>query len=616
VLAPDDLWDDAITAPDARAQLLHRAHLLGGDIRVANPGGGNFSAKGELVDHLGRPTEVLWISAWGADGALLSDPELACLRVEDVRAARDDDALRTATMHGFLAGCATATGQPHPAIETLLHAYLRAPHVDHTHPEAVIALTAVDDGRALAKKVFGDEAIWVDYQQFGPDLARRLASEIEDSPDARFVLLANHGLLTWGGTSAECYRNTIEAARRAWAGLDAARSRPYGLGAGVPQLSAGEADGYLLDVLPTLRGALSEPGARMVLAVDPDPDAREFASSDRGPALSLIGPACPDSLVKMKRVPSVVEAGGRGSAAERRTGVLAAVAAYRDDYLGYWRRNAPESEPQPPTGADLPRVFVVPGVGVLSAGEDAYAARLAEAHYRQTRRVITVCDAVGGYSSLTEAECWQDEYWPLLRNKPQLRPPRGELAGHVVLVVLGAAGGSPPADAVVQRLAALLLGDDAHLVVASSGAEATDLARAVRDAGVDPSVAESRLAVCGPEDPVRAAVLAYGGVDLVVHLQATPAAAAEVATAAAAVFRDQGWRGDYVATGPDASGVLDAVRGAGVTPYGVALDPTAAWADRKAAALRSVIGLARAGLTPDCVLTPVGDFGEPREATA
>lgn len=623
MLAPADLWDDGADGAEPSRQLMHRAKLLGDDIRVLNPGGGNFSVKGEIVDHLGRPTEVMWISGWGCDGALLTDGDLACLRVEDVRAARDDDDLCDDSMFGYLAHCATTNGQPHPAIETLLHAYLPARHVDHTHPEAVIALTAVDDGRALADKTFGDEAIWIDYEQFGPAFARRLAAEIESRPQARFVLLANHGMLTWGDSSEECYHNTIEAATRAAQALDDARTRPLDLGGeAVPPLSDADAAGYLLDVLPTVRGRLSTGGTRMVLQVDADETARPFTCSRRGPELSLVGPACPDSLVKMKRLPAVVEVGVTGDADERRAGVTSAIAAYCDDYLAYWRRNAPEEEPQPPAGADLPRVFVIRGVGVVSAGEDAFAASLAEAHYRQTRRVVTVADAVGGYSSLTEAQAWADEYWPLLRNKPQLRPPRGDLAGHVVLVAVDEASGAVPADGIVQRLAHSLLVADAHVVLARSTDTTADLAQALRDSGVSDEVVSTRLAECAAADPVRGAVLAFGGLDFVVHLQASAEAAADLAVAASHVFRRQGWWGHYVATAESresGAAVLRAVRAAApqsVTPHVVTLDPGVAWAERKASALRSVIALARAGLSADAVLTPVAELDGAREATA
>ena len=616
VLTPANRWAAPPPGEESRCQLIHRAKLLAADIRVLNPGGGNFSVKERIIDPLHRTVDVMWISGWGCDGALLTEGDLACLRVEDVRLLRGDASLSNESMFSRLRSCAVSA-QPYPAIEALLHAYLRAPYVDHTHPEAVIALTAVDNGRDLASKTFGDEAIWVDYGQFSPAFADFLTTEIEAQSRARFLLLANHGLLTWADTSEGCYRNTIEAATRAAEALHAARSGRADLGGpAVRPLSDEEATRYLTDVLPTIRGQLSKNDMRMVLRVDPDLSARSFASSRRGPRLSMIGPACPDSLIKMKRVPAVVDDGPRGSAGERRLGAARAIAAYRDNYLAYWRRNAADAEPNPPAGADLPRVFVIPGVGVVSAGENAFACALAEAHYRQTRRVITVADSVGGYSSLSEAQAYKDEYWPLLRDKPQLQPPRGDLAGHIVLLVLDSADDSVPADALVRCLMRQLLTADAHVVIARShGAPVTDLAQWECDGGIASLVAEARLRSYSADQMVSAATLAFGGLDFVIHLQATADLGADLAAAAGEVFAQQGWRGHYIATrwpAERAAGLLMALRAKAhpaVVPHVAVVDPGRRQAERKAAAMRGVVAVARAGFSIDGLLQPA-DEGE------
>src|SRR6266536_1257572 len=195
-------------------QLVHRARLLSQDRALLNPGGGNHSVKATVVDHVGRATPVLWITCWGADSASLGPGDLSCLRMEDLLALRRIAGMSDEQMIDHLVQAQVRADQPRPAIETLTHAFIGAAHVDHTHPMAVIALTAVPDGRRLARDAFGDEAIWLDYRQFDADLARELAERIEAQPSARFVLMANHGLLTWAQTSSECYRNTREAAAR------------------------------------------------------------------------------------------------------------------------------------------------------------------------------------------------------------------------------------------------------------------------------------------------------------------------------------------------------------------------------------------------------------------
>jgi rhamnose utilization protein RhaD (predicted bifunctional aldolase and dehydrogenase) len=514
----------------------------------------------------------MWISGWGCDGAALTAEDLACLRLEEVRMVRENPGLCAAGMPQYLTQCGVGINRPYPAIETLIHAYLRAEHVDHTHPEAIIALTAVDSARSIAEKTFGDEAIWLDYVQFDPAVAQDLAAAIECRPPARFVLQANHGLLTWADTSERCYRNTLEAVQRAARALDEARTRTFDLGGeAVRALSAAQARRYLFDVLPTIRGRLSAAGVPMVLRVDPDETARSFSCSVKGPKLSLIGPACPDSLVKMRRIPALVEASSvPGGPDQRRAGVIKAIAAYADDYHAYFHRNTNEPDARPTGTGTLPRVLVVPGVGVVSAGEDAQSAALAEAHYRQTRRVITLADSVGGYSSLSEAQCWADEHWPLLRDKPQLRPPRGDLAGQVVLVVLDS--GMP--DPGLRDLVAGLLRADAHLVVTGTSAvPPAELEEGLAVRGVSTEIISARLVRSDDADPVRAAVLAFGGLDFVVQLSANAASGARLAEAANTVFTRQGRRGGYLATVESAeraaavrAGVLDGAGGTGGTP--------------------------------------------------
>src|SRR6266542_2322968 len=440
-------------------QLVHRARLLSQDRALLNPGGGNHSVKATVVDHVGRATPVLWITCWGADSASLGPGDLSCLRMEDLLALRRIAGMSDEQMIDHLVQAQVRADQPRPAIETLTHAFIGAAHVDHTHPMAVIALTAVPDGRRLARDAFGDEAIWLDYRQFDADLARELAERIEAQPSARFVLMANHGLLTWAQTSSECYRNTREAAARA------------------------------------------------------------VASSRRGPQLSLLGPACPDSLVNTGQRPLVVELDPeRDGPEELREAFRSGVAAFAEWYESYRRRHGRQQRDGPPPEPGRPGVVVVPGVGVVSLGEDAALAELTEAHFQQTMEVIRATDAAGGYSSLSERQAFEDEHWPLLRNKPQLRPPKGELAGKVV-VLAGAA------DATGQRVARRLAELDAHLVVADADADAAArFAGALVERHGEGRATAARLDSGEPSaaEAVETGVLAFGGVDGLVHVAGEP----------------------------------------------------------------------------------------------
>ena len=212
---PVDRWDAAAAETlSGRDEVVYRSHMVGGDPALTREGGGNASAKGTVLDHRGLPTRVLWMSAWGCDCATTTGDDFPALRLDDLLELRRGGPMNEAEMVDYLADCGLRGEQRRPGIETLTHAFIPATHVDHCHPDAVIALTSFPDGRARADEEFGDEAIWFDYRQFDVDVARELADRITASPRCRFVLLANHGLFTWAEDSEECYHNTLEAVAR------------------------------------------------------------------------------------------------------------------------------------------------------------------------------------------------------------------------------------------------------------------------------------------------------------------------------------------------------------------------------------------------------------------
>ena len=211
-----------------------------------------------------------------------------------------------AEMVDYLLRCALGPDQPRPSIETLLHAFVAATHVDHTHPDAVIALTSSPDGRRLAEEAFGAEAVWLDYQRPGFSMAKRVAELLEANPGARAVLLEKHGLVTWGETSAESYAATLEVVRRAAEAIGQAAGSRFGLGGpGGPQLDDQDADELLAAALPALRGALLADSPGVVLLVDRSPEAVAFATATRTPEVSQIGAPCPDHLIHTKHKPLV-----------------------------------------------------------------------------------------------------------------------------------------------------------------------------------------------------------------------------------------------------------------------------------------------------------------------
>ena len=306
---PANRWDGAAVASTAPLdELVYRSNLLGADRALANQGGGNTSAKGTLVDHTGRETRVLWVKGSGTDLATITRAGFAVLRLEEVLPLRARDELDDAAMVDFLRRCALEPDGPRASIETLLHAFIGATHVDHTHPDAVIALTSSPRGRELAEEVFGEEVVWLDYQRPGFDMSRRIADLLDDGPRARAVLLEKHGLVTWGETSEECYLSTLEFVSRAADLIAKDGSARFGLGGPrVAECGEGGARPLLETSLPALRGALLADADGLVLEVDRSPEAVAFASSVQAPRVSQVGAPCPDHLINTKHKPLVVD---------------------------------------------------------------------------------------------------------------------------------------------------------------------------------------------------------------------------------------------------------------------------------------------------------------------
>jgi rhamnulose-1-phosphate aldolase/alcohol dehydrogenase len=505
--APLDRWDGAAAAQlGALDGLAYRSNLLGADRALANQGGGNTSAKETIVDHTGRETRVLWVKGSGTDLATITAAGFPGLRLDELLPLREREAMDDAAMVDYLLRSAIRPDQPRPSIETLLHAFVPAAHVDHTHPDAVIALSSTPRGRELAEETFGEDAVWLDYERPGFSMSRRIALLLEANPAARAVLLEKHGLVTWGETGEESYRSTIEFVTRASQAIERAGGGRFGLGGtGRAELGEGSAHALLAHSLPALRGALLADTDGVILEVDRSPEAVAFASSVRAPEVSQVGAPCPDHLINTKHKPLVAEL----DADAVRRGVAEYAAWYRE----YYERNVDDETRQFPIDPAGPRVVLVPGVGIVTSGPDAGRARFARDLYRRAIAVEDAAEALGGFRSLSESEAFAIEYWPLERYKLAQAPPRGELAGRVALITGGASG-------IGRATARVLASRGAHVVVADRNVEGAEEVAAELVAAHG-----SRRAVAVPvdvtsEDDVvemtRSAVLAYGGIDILV----------------------------------------------------------------------------------------------------
>jgi rhamnulose-1-phosphate aldolase/alcohol dehydrogenase len=409
-------------------------------------------------------------------------------------------------MVAYLGRCQLDPAMPRASIETLLHAFVPAPHVDHTHPDAIGALVCAADGEALARECFGDEVVWIPYIRPGFALAKQVGEAVRADSRIRAVLLAKHGLVTWGASARESYERTLRTINRAAEFVNARSTGPrFGGPAGNGELPADVRRRRLREVLPALRGAVSSEQAK-VLCVDTSPPVLEFLSSRHARTLAAVGPACPDHLVHTKRRPVWVDCDlSRDDATTIIERVVEGTAAFRAEDHAYVERHGDESTV--PADPD-PRVVLVQGLGLVSVGRNVRQARLSRDLYLRAIEVMAGASALGGFVSLGDAESFGVEYWPLELYKLSLVPPPRELEGQVA-VVTGAAGGI--GRAVVEALAA----EGACVVAVDIDAEGARQA-----AG---PLAERGLAVVADvtsEEAVSAAYGAaidrFGGVDIVV----------------------------------------------------------------------------------------------------
>jgi rhamnulose-1-phosphate aldolase/alcohol dehydrogenase len=472
---------------DTLGQVLHVSHRLGADRSVANYGGGNTSAKGRAVDHVGREIDVMWVKGSGSDLATMGREDFTPLRLDEALAVFDREEMSDEEMVAHLARCQVDPAAPRSSIETLLHAFIPAAHVHHTHPDAINVIACSRDGERLIAECFGEQAAWIPYIRPGFTLAKQVGRAVRENPGLRLVVLAKHGLVVWGDSAEEAYRRTIDVIDRA---VDFVKART----AGQQRFDgpAGERSAVLSEVLPAVRGAVTSERHK-VLVADTSPGVLEFVSSRAAPDLVTIGAACPDHLVHTKRLPMWVPFDPSSEDAdvlvER---IRERSASFRDEYRAYVERYGDEStEPADPDA----RVVLIQHVGLVGVGTSTKHAALSRDLYHRAIEVMAGAHALGGFVSLDAEESFAIEYWPLELYKLSLAPPPGELQGQVALVT-GAAGGI--GRAIVDALA-------------SAGASVVgfDIAEGATVVGDVTSEADVAAAF-------GAAVDAYGGVDIVV----------------------------------------------------------------------------------------------------
>jgi rhamnulose-1-phosphate aldolase/alcohol dehydrogenase len=520
--ATENLWDAQRAEVLSELETLtYRSNLLGRDRAVANFGGGNTSTKTKEKDHTGREVNVLWVKGSGTDLATIRAEQFTGLKLEEVLPLEERDEMSDEEMVAYLASCQLRPDMPRGSIETLLHAFVPYTHVDHTHPDAINMICCSEGGEELAAESFGEEAVWIPYIRPGFTLSKQVGEAVRNNPNVNYILLAKHGLVTWGETHQESYTSTIEAIN--WAAEFVARraAEPFG-GRVVEPPSPEQREALLAEVLPTLRGALSSGGgespetgllqvSHKILRLDhTTEDVLEFVCGRDSKELSQVGAACPDHLVRTKVKPLWADFYPQKEGPEElKERIREGVEAYRGEYEEYYARNAAKSpEGAAPMFDPSPRVVIIQGIGLIGAAHNHKEASLSRNFAYRAINVMRGAHALGGYVSLTEEESYAIEYWPLELYKLTQAPPPTELAGEITLVTGGAGGiGS----AVARSLAA----QGACVVACDLDEEG---AREVTESLPQPGIA-ARANVTDEGEVARAyrqAILEFGGVDVVV----------------------------------------------------------------------------------------------------
>jgi len=499
--------------PSTVDELVARSRRLGADPRNTNYAGGNTSAKGPAVDPVtGRPVELLWVKGSGGDLGTLTPAGLAVLRLDRLRCLVEayPGVEREDEMVAAFDYCLHGKGGAAPSIDTAMHGLVDAPHVDHLHPDAGIALATAADGEALTKECFGDRVVWVPWRRPGFQLGLDIAAVRRAHPEAIGVILGGHGITAWGGSSDECEAHSLEIIRTAQ-GFIAERGRPEPFGPVLPgyqPLPEPERRARAAALAPLLRGLASTDRAQVGHLTDTAP-VLDFLSRADHPRLAALGTSCPDHFLRTKIRPLVLDLAPTADLADVVSRLRELHAGYRSDYTAYYERYATADSP-PMRGAD-PAIVLVPGVGMFSFGRDKQTARVAGEFYLNAITVMRGAEAVSRYVPIDESEKFRIEYWALEEAKLARMAKPKPLATRVALVT---GAGSGIGRAIAHRLAA----EGACVVLADRDAPAAD--RVAGELG-DTDVAVPVTVDVTDEDAVRAAVaaaiLAFGGVDLVVN---------------------------------------------------------------------------------------------------
>jgi rhamnulose-1-phosphate aldolase/alcohol dehydrogenase len=514
----DYFWDEAKASAlgeDQVALFLYRSNILGADLRITNYGGGNTSCKTIEKDPLtNEEVEVMWVKGSGGDIGTLTRAGIAGLYTQRLRNLKnvyggleDED-----RMVGLFNHCIYDLDSKAPSIDTPLHGLLPFKHIDHLHPDALIAVAAAKDSEKVTKDIWGDTMGWVPWQRPGFDLGLQLEKCLNDNPGIRGIVLGSHGLFTWGETSYECYVNSLEVIEMASEYITKKieeKGSVFG-GQKIESLPKQKRLDKAAELMPVLRGLCSSEN-RMIGHFSDSDVVMDYINSNDLERLAPMGTSCPDHFLRTKIQPLVLPLDRDDDMSDIDT-VLAKIQpafdAFREDYAAYY--HSCKKDNSPALRDANPVIIIYPGVGMFSFAKNKQTTRVASEFYINAINVMRGAEAITEYTSLPRQEAFDIEYWLLEEAKLQRMPKELPLSRKVALVT-GAAGGI--GKAIADKLAA----EGANVVLTDINEQSLIEANATYKRDV------STYAVCDVTDSnsiaaaFKEACLAFGGIDIIVH---------------------------------------------------------------------------------------------------
>jgi len=508
-----NLWDDSKAQFESGLEeLVYRSNIFGQDRSVVNLFGGNTSTKSIEKDFRGNDIEVMWVKGSGSDLATMTGKNFTGLKMEDIRPLMERDDMSDEDMVAYLEHCMIDSSHPRSSIETLLHAFLPYKHVDHTHPDAIISIACADNGQEIAKEIYGDRFVWVPYIRPGFKLSKMIAEGVQNNPQADLVIMEKHGLVTWGETSKESYDKTIATIQEAEDYIEAkAETHTLFGGAKYDSLNEEERKEVLAKVLPVIRGQVSKEN-KMIVTYDDSESILSFVNSHDAQELSQVGAACPDHLVHTKRVPLYVEWDPSNQDVEQLIeSIQSGLQSFEEEYTAYFEHHKSDGDIM---FEAVPRVILIPGIGMINTGKSFTNAKVSEALYHRAIGVMRGSTILGNFVSLNAEESFLIEYWPLELYILSLAPPEAEFSRQVAFITGGAGG-------IGTATAYRLVSEGAHVVLADINMEgAEQLAEQINEQFGEKRALAVKLDVTKETEVIEAikqSVLVFGGIDIVVN---------------------------------------------------------------------------------------------------